>query len=49
MNKQKFISTAKDVINPEIKALQKLKILIVHLIRGASDSQMSIKNNTLWS
>ena len=25
MNKQKFISTAKDVINLEIKALQKLK------------------------
>ena len=30
---EKFISTAKDVINLEIKALQDLKKLIAHLLK----------------
>ena len=50
MNKKKFISIAKDVINLEIKALQKLKKNINNSFNEAviQISKMSIKSNFMW-
>ena len=50
MKKKKFISIAKDVINLEIKALQKLKKNINNSFNEAviTNCKMSIKSNFMW-
>ena len=52
MNKKKFISTAKDVINLEIKALQKLMYIpiytdITNIVKPVYDILKTMKTNNI--